>query len=535
MKSLLSMAVAAALLSSAVAASPGPTPDDRARLHWVRQEVEIADALDALSHRAISGFIVFKDISFVDPQSGSTLPDRTVVVRDGKIAWVGDAAAAPDITGASVIDGRGLYLSPGLTDMHVHTSSLAEQLLRLATGNTSVRDMDGFPWMLETRRAIASGQLLAPTEYIAGTIITSYPLGGYSVVVHTTDEARTQVRNQAACGYDFIKVHNILKLPLFDAVADEARRAGLDLVGHIPHDITIDHAVHSGGMRTLEHLKGFISDRTLIVSDEDYAAALAGAQVWLTPTFYTTTGAHRADHPQQMLALPEMQYVPLRKRRQWATATNFAQSSKGQALLDTALPLAMARLLPLHPHWLAGTDAAQYSFQVAGFALLDELVDMEQFGIPRADVLQAATSEPAAALHRSGEFGRIATGMRADLVVLGSDPTKDLHAYRDNRGTMVRGRFLDHAALEDALARLAAIEAEPDESFRIDHMAMNALVRDVDKLAARHIALDAMRLTPAAADLATLGYTKQAAELQSAVTRYQTGPCAEITPEGGDD
>jgi len=535
MKSIIAITLAAALLPNAALGDARPTLDDRANLHWVHQEVEIAGALDALVRRAISGFIVFRDISRVDPQSGSTIPDQTVVVRDDKIAWVGDAAAAPDITGATVIDGRGLYLSPGLTDMHVHTSSLSEQLLRLAMGNTSVRDMDGFPWMLETRRAIASGQLLAPTEYIAGTIITSYPLGGYSVVVHTTDDARTQVRNQAACGYDFIKVHNILKLPLFDAVADEAKRAGLDLVGHIPHDITIDHAVHSGGMRTLEHLKGFVSDRTLIVSDEDYAAALAGAQVWLTPTFYAATGAHRGDHPQQTLALPEMQYVPLRNRQRWAAETKFPQSSKGQALLDTALPLAMARLLPLHPHWLAGTDAAQYSFQVAGFALLDELVEMEQFGIPLPEVLRAATSEPAAALHRSDEFGSIATGMRADLVVLGSDPTKDLHAYRDNRGTVVRGMYLDQAALASALARLAAIEAEPDTDYRLDRRTVVALLQDLEKLAARHIALDAMHLTPAAASLVRLGYAKPAAEMEAAIARYRTGPCAEVTPEGGDD
>src|ERR1700741_1211101 len=142
--------------------------------------------------------------------------------------------------------------------MHVHTESLAEQLLRLAVGETSVRDMDGFPWMLKLRRAIESGRLLAPTPYLAGTIITSSPLSGYSVVVNTEDEARVTVRKEAACGYDFIKVHNILQQPLFDAVANEAQLVGMDLVGHIPHDISIDPALHIGHMRTVEHLKGFL-------------------------------------------------------------------------------------------------------------------------------------------------------------------------------------------------------------------------------------------------------------------------------------
>jgi hypothetical protein len=520
-------------LYSSIARAAEPTADDRAHLHWVWQEVEIAAVLDELAHRAISGFIVFRDTSIVDPMSGNKLSGRTVAIRDGKIVWVGEATAAPDSGGATIVDGHGLYLSPGLVDMHVHTTSLSEQLLRLATGNTAVREMDGFPWMLEYRRAVTGGVALGPSEYIAGTIITSFPLDGYSVVVHTPDEARTQVRNQAACGYDFIKVHNVLKPSLFDSVADEARRAGLDLVGHIPHDITIDHAVHFGGMRTLEHLKGFIIDRTLLVSDEDFAAGLAGAQVWLTPTFYTITGGHRAANAGQSLALPEMQYVPLRNRQKWQIAEADPHDLKVQALLDTAAPLAMARLLPLHPHWLAGTDSAQYPYQVAGFALLDELVDMESFGIPRAEVLRSATSEPAMALHRAGEFGSIATGMRADLVLLGADPMQDLRAYRDNRGTVVRGQYLDHASLQAALSRLATIEAEPDAAYGVSQRSVDALIKNLKKLAARHIVLDPMYLASAEVSLAQLGYAKAAAEFKTTVFKYESGPCAEILPAGG--
>lgn len=533
MKCIARLMLTTAYLYGGIAGAAEATLEDRAHLHWVWQQVEIAAALDELSHRAITGFIVFKNISIVDPMSGNTLPGKTVATRDGKIAWVGDATAAPDSGGATIVDGQGLYLSPGLVDMHVHTTSLSEQLLRLATGNTAVREMDGFPWMLEYRRAVTGGLALGPSEYIAGTIITSFPLEGYSVVVHTPDEARTQVRNQAACGYDFIKVHNILKPSLFDSVADEARRAGLDLVGHIPHDITIDHAVHFGGMRTLEHLKGFINDGTLVVSDEDFAAGLAGAHVWLTPTFYTITGGHRAANAGQSLALPEMQYVALRDRQKWRMAEADPHAEKVQALLDTATPLAMARLLPLHPHWLAGTDSAQYPYQVGGFALLDELVEMESFGIPRADVLRSATSEAAIALHRAGEFGSVATGMRADLVLLGSDPMHDVRAYRDNRGTVVRGQYLDHASLQAALSRLAAIEAEPDAAYGINRRSVDALIKNLKRLAARHIVLDPMYLAPAQASLTQIGYARAASELKPMMSQFESGPCAEILPAGG--
>lgn len=85
-----------AYLYGGIAGAAEATLEDRAHLHWVWQQVEIAAALDELSHRAITGFIVFKDISIVDPMSGNTLPGKTVATRDGKIAWVGDATAAPE-------------------------------------------------------------------------------------------------------------------------------------------------------------------------------------------------------------------------------------------------------------------------------------------------------------------------------------------------------------------------------------------------------------------------------------------------------
>ena len=94
---------------------------DVANVHWVRQEVEIAGVLDDLSHHAGRGPTAFKDVAVVDPRTGAAIAGQTVVVREGRVAWAGAAADAPDLTAATVIDGHGLYLSPGLVDMHVHT------------------------------------------------------------------------------------------------------------------------------------------------------------------------------------------------------------------------------------------------------------------------------------------------------------------------------------------------------------------------------------------------------------------------------
>lgn len=513
--------------------NPSPA-EQRAAVHWVAQEVATARVLDAVAQRAVRGPVLYRDISVVDVKQFRVVPHQSVLVADGKIAWVGDAAAAPVGEGAFVVEGAGLYLSPGLVDMHVHLSNLSEHLLHLACGNTTVRDMDGFPWILRLRRATQAGRLLAPTAYISGTIIAELDWGGYMIPVKTPAEARRVVDQEVADGYDFIKVHNRLRESLFDAVAEEARLKGKDLVGHVPHGISIDHAVHAGHMRTLEHLKGFIDDGTKKVSGEDYAAALKDATVWLTPTFTSeikvfTTG----DAAMRQLARPEMRYVSATKRANWERDANpapdwrarlkqavpsfLAPKTIGERAI-ASLPEAMARLLPLHPRWLAGTDSAGYNFQIPGYDLLEELLVMEKMGIARADVLRSVTTEPAIALRHEGEFGEVQIGQRADFVVLAGDPTKDLSRYHANRGVMVRGIWLDRTNLDSALEELARIKSEADEAFTLDGPKAAALAAEVQQLAARDIFLDPMELRPAVEGLRQLGFAAAAEKLQAVVS-----------------
>ena len=136
--------------------------------------------------------------------------------------------------------------------------------------------------------------------------------------LRTLSDARRVVRQQAACGYDFIKVHNILPERDLDAIADQAHALGMDLVGHVPHDITLDHALHVDRMRTTEHLKGFLIDQTLFPSDENYATALANTQTWITPTLYTRRGYERGDWARGILAGPLATYAPPQVRARWA-------------------------------------------------------------------------------------------------------------------------------------------------------------------------------------------------------------------------
>src|SRR5262249_10323577 len=153
------------------------------------------------------------------------------------------------VSGATVIDCGGKFLSPGLVDMHIHSGAASGWLLNLANGITAVREMDGFPWLLQARDNIHAGRMMGPVMYVAGTILNAVPLDGSAVVPANSEDARRIVRQQAACGYDFIKVHNIMPQPMMDAIAEQAHALGIDVIGHVPHDMTVDYALHHEKMR----------------------------------------------------------------------------------------------------------------------------------------------------------------------------------------------------------------------------------------------------------------------------------------------
>jgi hypothetical protein len=90
---------------------------------------------------------------------------------------------------------------------------------------------------------------------------------------------------------------------------------------------------------------------------------------------------------------------------------------------------------------------------VPGFALVEELMVLTESGLNRAEVLRAATRGAAEFMRTPMDFGSIQPGARADLVLLAGNPLFDLHVLRRPEGVMVRGRWLDRAALDDLLKK----------------------------------------------------------------------------------
>jgi hypothetical protein len=117
------------------------------------------------------------DVTVIDVAEGVGIPGQTVIVVGDRIERMGPIAEIELPGDASILDGRGLYLMPGLVDAHVHfldASTFAP--LMIANGITLVRDT-GMPtdFVLEVRDRLNRGELVGPEMVATGAILDGYP------------------------------------------------------------------------------------------------------------------------------------------------------------------------------------------------------------------------------------------------------------------------------------------------------------------------------------------------------------------------
>ena len=193
----------------------------------------------------------------------------------------------------------------------------------------------------------------------------------------------------------------------------------------------------------------------------EIAALTREAGTWNTPTMYLWENLYGDPDVDAVLNQPEMQYVSPRQRNGWRNQAQNRQrfssdviSAHNQLRKDIlkALSDAGAGLL-------MGTDSPQM-FNVPGFALHREIRVMAEAGLSNYQVLQSGTVNVAryasTELGRSGNFGTVAVGNRADLVLLSANPLDDLDNLTGRVGVMVKGHWISAQEIETGLAALAA-------------------------------------------------------------------------------
>ncbi len=412
--------------------------------------------------------VAFVGVHVVPMDTERVLIDHTVIVEGERIATIGPSATTPIPAGAFRIEGRGRYLVPGLADMHVHTTSGTFAHLRndfvswMAHGVTTLRVMWGSLGVLAERDRIEAGEVLGPALLVASAGIDG-PGGPWEVFtpsVSSADEARQRTADHVAAGYDFIKVYNELDVPSYDAIVEEAARSGTPVVGHVPWRVGLER-VQDAGQSTSEHFIGIRREAASVFDggdlDQGRVAEVVGrsAAMGLTHTPTITVDALSRSQARALQTGSEIRYISPGMRDFFVTGYHqgfedgvAAREHRNHRLMIAAIRDAGGRLL-------IGTDAG-FGWILPGSSIHDEMASFEQAGLSPFEVLRAATSDAAAVAGREAEFGRVAEGMRADLLLVARNPLVEVAALRESSGTMVRGRWLSRGTLQSMRAAIVA-------------------------------------------------------------------------------
>jgi imidazolonepropionase-like amidohydrolase len=411
-----------------------------------------------------SSAMVIDAVSVIDVEARTELPDQMVLIDSGRIVSVRPASQVDPPPGATVIDGTGKYLIPGLWDMHVHLSQVGKGSLPvlLANGITGVRDMGGdFAVLSSWRRSIEADSLLGPRMVLPGPKLDGPPNNAAvdRLLLVTPDAGTRAVDSLAALGVDFIKVYEGLPREVFFAVARQARAKRLDLAGHVPRTVTPLEASDSG-MKSIEHI-GFIPPACLAMFDPGAIAAkvpippvcrgdgldtvfvhFARNGTWLDPTVVSFLGFVRAADTSaevqarmtkvspDLLAWWRNQQSGLPK---WPLAT-------WQALVDHVIKLT-GMMRQAQVPILAGSDLGN-PYVLPGESLHEELGLLVRAGYTPIEALRTATVGAASYLGISDSVGTITPGKVADLVLLRANPLADIANTRTIERVIVRGKLL---------------------------------------------------------------------------------------------
>lgn len=420
------------------------------------------------------------NVTVLDVDNTKLLPGMTVTITNGVITAITPVKKTIVPANADITDGSGKFLMPGMTDAHVHffqsgglytrpdaidlrkfkpydkeiewTHNNMEDFLRryLQNGITSVIDVGSTINFLQQRDTFQN-KSFSPAIYMTGPLITTYEPDAFKKLdndepfyyVKTPEEARAMVQKQLSAKPDFIKIWYIAALgnnveetakkylPIVQATIDEAHKNNLRVAVHATERITAQLAVESG----CDFLVHGVDDE--IVSDA-FIQLLKTKKIVLCPTLivadnYTKTFLQKTNYsyhdfvhsnPYQLSSLFDLKnssYQAIASRMQTAGARLEALDRKD----DSIRMINLKKMADAGVTIASGTDAGNIG-TLHATSFQEEMKAMKSAGMSNWQILQSSTINGAKAVGKQKEWGSIAVGKRADLLLLSANPADNL-------------------------------------------------------------------------------------------------------------
>lgn len=437
-----------------------------------------------------SGRYVLPAVHLCDPGQKPTAP-VDLLVDDERIARIAPAGTIePD---AEVVEAlRGHVVAPALADLHVHMPSATALklsplflLLTLRHGIVRVRDA-GDPDGSATPAALAlvrSGALPGPDILYAYAFVGDGRARWGNTLRYTEcGDAPAIVARLREAGASWVKAYENLDTPRIAALVRAASDAGLQVMGHVPTNLSIEDA------RLPDAQHGFgVPDPTTLRRDHVLNRAIDWQSVTperikrvvdacvehglaMTPTLSTSRNLLRLADWRNQRSVPDVRLLPrVYPEVIWHPAHGLPayrdispdEFDRARDAWERKLAL-VAALADAGVSLRLGTDTQQ-PFVVPGAALHAELASFADAGIDRARAWAWASCDAARVLGVD-DAGRLAEGQRADLVISPTAPLADGWSPRAISATICNGACVMRgdldAAIDQELARFEGVMAD---------------------------------------------------------------------------
>ena len=436
-----------------------------------------------ISSFSLSAQSYITNVTIADVEKQKLIANQTIVITNDLITDIKKSTKIKIPANATVIDGSGKFLFPGLTDAHIHffqngglytrpdaidfrkerpyqqeidySHQNMENVLQryLQNGITNVIDV-GASYNFLKQRDGYKNKVSLPSVYMTGPLLTTYEPAAYKdlgndapfSLVKTIEDGINMVKEQLPHQPDFIKIWYIVgtdglsneasarkSLPIIKAIIDEAHKNNLKVAVHASQRITAQLAVENG----CDFLVHSVDDEIL---KDDFVQLMKKNKTILCPTLIVYNGYNSTFGQTTEMSNHELQkadayqlgtLLDLKHLPDTLLINNYKNGTNSKANLtrfaeNNATMMTNLKILSDAGVLIAtGTDAGNIGTLHAS-SYLAELQAMGKSGMSNWNIITASTINGAKVLGKENEFGTISIGKKANLILLDANPIDNI-------------------------------------------------------------------------------------------------------------